>query len=120
MINKIRKKLLTKTKHMKIEEYNAEARKALGKHFMDISTAILKSAMLLFTIVPITFFMKNVFDGNISKISFHEIIQSINSGGLAFIILEVCTLFIIIFGVYIRKIGLEHIHEAEEMNIQKT
>lgn len=97
---------------MKPEQYNPKAREAFGKSLIDIGVAIFKSIILLITVVPISVIFKGAIEGNESKSSVFEILNSISDTTLISIVILVFAAFLI--GHYFRKKGLRHIHETEE------
>jgi len=106
---------------MKIEEYNAEARKAFGKTFIDIGTAIHKAIILLITVVPITIIFKSLINENYLKKSILDLVCSIMCDHFfLYSFLLIWSAIAMKIGENFRDAGLKHIHEAEEMKIQKT
>ena len=106
---------------MKVEEYNSEARKAFGKTLIDIGTAIHKAIILLMTVVPITIIFKSLVDENYLKKPILDLVCSIMCDHFfLYLFLLLWSSIAMKIGENFRNAGLKHIHEAEEMKIQKT
>ena len=106
---------------MKIEEYNSEARKAFGKTFIDIGTAIHKAIILLMTVIPITIIFESLVDENYLKKPILDLVCSIMCDHFfLYSFLLLWSAIAMIIGEKFRDAGLRHIHEAEEMKIKKT
>jgi uncharacterized membrane protein len=102
---------------MKPDKYNHRAREAFGKSLIDIGVSIFKGVIALFTIVPITIFVKSVLEGKKADVSVIGIFESISVG--TFIALMVFILFAVLLGNFFRKEGLRHIHEIENLTRRK-
>ena len=103
---------------MKISEYNAKAREALGKTFVDIGVSIFKGVISLFTVVPIALILKSWWDKDIKPFSIMELFSSITIG--TYIVLLIFVFISMYIGAWFRDEGLKHIHEAEEIKKKTT
>ena len=101
----------TKEKSLKPEEYNPKAREAFGKSLIDIGVGIFKGIMLLFTVAPLTFMLKEAADRSSNGISLFDLFSFMSTPAyLVFLVLLAGAFFL---GDYFRREGLRHIHEIE-------
>lgn len=96
---------------MKPEELNPKAREAFGKSLIDVGVGIYKGVMLLFTVAPMTFLLKDAFDGTQRQISWLEFSAFVTSP--AYFIFLGLLLGAFFLGEYFRREGIRHIHEIE-------
>ncbi len=96
---------------MKTHEYNPKAREAFGKSLIDVSTAIFKAMILLFTVVPLAFVVKNIIENNEKQFSIISSLQSLNND--TFIVILVFYVISFFAAHLLRNEGLKQIHESE-------
>ena len=96
---------------MEIEDMNAKAREAFGKHLLDISLAINKGIMLLMTIVPLGMTAKSIFGGE--AVDFMIVLKKMGSPIWYVFLALLCLSFVLSF--IFREQGLKHIHESSKL-----
>ncbi len=96
---------------MKPEDYNPKAREAFGKSLIDIGVGIFKGIMLLFTVAPLTFMLKDAVDGSSKGVLLINLISFMSSPAYLAFLGVLAGAFLV--GHYLRKEGLRHIHEIE-------
>jgi hypothetical protein len=96
---------------MKPDDYNPKAREAFGKSLIDISVAIFKGIILLFTVVPLATILQTAINGNKQSVSLFDMMASLSTATQwTFIGLLAVGFFA---ALSLRKEGLRHIHELE-------
>lgn len=98
---------------MKLSELNPKAKEAFGKSLIDVSTAIFKSMILLFTVVPLIFIVQNVIENKESQISIAEAFQKMSDSTFWLIIVFYTISFFAAY--FLKNEGLKQIHEASEL-----
>ncbi|WP_444907768.1 hypothetical protein [Microbulbifer sp. SSSA008] len=95
---------------MKPSELNKEARIAFGKTLIDISIAVFKGIILLFTVIPITIILNNTLSSSEEKLDILRFFTSMNQEThLALLVFILISFWV---GHSFRRAGLKHIHEA--------
>lgn len=102
---------------MKLSELNSKGKEAFGKSLIDVSTAIFKSMILLFTVVPLVFIVQSVIENKEGQLSIYQALQNVSDGTFWLIIIFYSISFVVAH--ILRKRGLIHIHDAAELEQSK-
>lgn len=99
---------------MKLSELNSKGKEAFGKSLIDVSTAIFKAMILLFTVVPLVFIVQNLIENKESQTSIKEAFNNMSESTFWLIIFFYGISF---FAAHLlRNSGLKQIHEAGELD----
>ncbi|GLO61049.1 hypothetical protein MACH09_15570 [Vibrio sp. MACH09] len=98
---------------MKADDYNPKAREVFGKTLVDTGVSIYKGLILLLTIVPLSFIAKVTVEKDKISLSFLEFIGSMSFATYVIFLSLLAISFVLAY--YLRKEGLRHIHESENI-----